>query len=79
MSDEFAGQGGSYVLDPKTGKRTRVEAPTAPVPAPSTGEDPGGGEPPPAAAVPDPIFSPSTGEGQGADEPPAPTDTKRRR
>lgn len=23
--DEFAGQGGSYVLDPETGKRTLVE------------------------------------------------------
>ena len=27
--DEFAGQGGSYLLDPKTNKRTRVEAPTS--------------------------------------------------
>jgi|GEM_PF-2678994 len=26
--DEFAGQGGSYILDPKTGVRTRVEEPT---------------------------------------------------
>lgn len=26
--DEFAGQGGSYTQDPKTGKRTRVEEPT---------------------------------------------------
>lgn len=24
-TDEFAGQGGSYVLDPETGKRTLVE------------------------------------------------------
>lgn len=27
-NDKFAGQGGSYVLDPKTNKRTRVEEPT---------------------------------------------------
>lgn len=26
--DEFAGQGGSYTQDPKTGKRTRIEEPT---------------------------------------------------
>lgn len=26
--DEFAGVGGSYVLDPATGKRRRVEEPT---------------------------------------------------
>lgn len=26
--DEFNGQGGSYILDPKTGKRTRIEEPT---------------------------------------------------
>lgn len=25
FNDEFAGQGGSYVADPKTGKRTLVE------------------------------------------------------
>lgn len=31
--DELAGQGGSYLLDPLTGIRTRVEAPTAaPIP-----------------------------------------------
>lgn len=29
---EFHGQGGSYVLDLKTGKRTRVEDATAPAP-----------------------------------------------
>ena len=28
-NDEFAGQGGSYILDPTTGKRTRVQEPTA--------------------------------------------------
>jgi len=28
MQDPYAGQGGSYLLDPKTGKRTRIEAPT---------------------------------------------------
>ncbi len=26
--DEFTGQGGSYILDPETGIRTRVEEPT---------------------------------------------------
>lgn len=25
MTDEYAGQGGSYLLDPQTGKRTLVE------------------------------------------------------
>lgn len=28
MQDPYEGQGGSYTLDPKTGKRTRVEEPT---------------------------------------------------
>ena len=28
MQDEFAGQGGSYTQDPKTGTRTRTEQPT---------------------------------------------------
>lgn len=28
LTDEFAGQGGSYILDLVTGKRTRVEEPT---------------------------------------------------
>lgn len=30
MNDEFAGQGGSYVMDPITGKRTLVERTDAP-------------------------------------------------
>lgn len=31
--DEFAGQGGSFLLDPLTGVRVRIEAPTAaPIP-----------------------------------------------
>lgn len=30
--DEFHGVGGSYLLDPKTGKRTQTEAPTKPNP-----------------------------------------------
>lgn len=30
--DEFHGVGGSYLLDPKTGKRTQIEKPTAPNP-----------------------------------------------
>lgn len=34
FEDEFAGQGGTYLFDPKTGKRTRVEdAPTDVPPA----------------------------------------------
>lgn len=28
--DEYSGQGGSYTVDPKTGKRVRVEEPTIP-------------------------------------------------
>lgn len=28
--DQYSGQGGSYTVDPKTGKRKRVEAPTTP-------------------------------------------------
>lgn len=28
--DEYSGQGGSYIYDPATGKRMRVEEPTAP-------------------------------------------------
>ena len=28
--DQYSGQGGSYIVDPKTGKRKRVEAPTTP-------------------------------------------------
>jgi hypothetical protein len=28
--DRFNGQGGSYLIDPVTGERTRVEEPTAP-------------------------------------------------
>jgi hypothetical protein len=28
MNDKYAGQGGSYILDPKTNKRVRVEEPT---------------------------------------------------
>lgn len=39
--DEFHGVGGSYLLDPKTGKRTRVEEPTpllSPDPSPQEGE-----------------------------------------
>lgn len=28
MEDQYAGQGGSYTQDPKTGVRTRIEEPT---------------------------------------------------
>lgn len=44
-TDEFAGQGGSYVLDPATGKRQLVERtaeadiPTEPAPADKAAED----------------------------------------
>lgn len=31
--DEFTGQGGTYVRDPKTGERTKVEPPAADAPA----------------------------------------------
>jgi len=30
--DEYEGQGGSYTVDPATGKRTRIEEPTKPHP-----------------------------------------------
>ena len=33
--DEYAGQGGSYLLDPKTGKRTLVERTAVPEPGQS--------------------------------------------
>lgn len=60
--DEFHGVGGSYTLDPKTGKRTRVEEPTRaaevdtnlPADAPndrSAAGRPGGRRIPPAAAA----------------------------
>jgi hypothetical protein len=29
-TDEFAGQGGSYIFDPATGKRTRQQVPETP-------------------------------------------------
>lgn len=37
LTDEYQGQGGSYLLDPKTGKRTLIErtepaTPSAPTP-----------------------------------------------
>ena len=35
MVDETLGQGGSYLLDPKTGKRTLIEQ-TKPAPNPET-------------------------------------------
>lgn len=52
--DEFHGQGGSYVLDPKTGKRRRVEEPTrpaesAPASPPAKGETESGPPAEPAA------------------------------
>ncbi|WP_439685103.1 hypothetical protein MNJPNG_06370 [Cupriavidus oxalaticus] len=34
-SDEYSGLGGSYVFDPATGKRTRVEGPDQRDPAPA--------------------------------------------
>ena len=35
MDDETQGQGGTYLLDPKTGKRKLIEQ-TAPAPTPDT-------------------------------------------
>lgn len=35
VSDEYSGLGGSYVFDPATGKRTRVEGPDHQNPAPT--------------------------------------------
>lgn len=55
MTDEFHGVGGSYLLDPKTGKRTRVEESTQAEPAP------------PYLASPAPP-SPLGGEGPGERE-----------
>lgn len=49
--DEFNGMGGSYILDPKTGLRTRVEEPATPTAAPEVG-----------AATPD--VSPATVSGK---------------
>lgn len=37
VTDPHAGQGGSYLLDPETGVRQRIEAPTA-VPSPRVPE-----------------------------------------
>lgn len=37
-SDEYSGLGGSYVFDPATGKRTRVEGPDKHDPAPAAPE-----------------------------------------
>lgn len=36
--DEYHGQGGTYLLDPKTGKRTLVEQQAAPAPTPIKSE-----------------------------------------
>ena len=33
FDDEYSGQGGSYVADPKTGKRTLIERTQEPTPA----------------------------------------------
>ncbi len=35
MADEYDGMGGSYVADPKTGKRKLVERTNEPAPAPT--------------------------------------------
>ena len=51
--DEYHGQGGSYILDVKTGKRTRVEetAPASAAPA-AVESAPAAAEPAPIAAEP---------------------------
>jgi hypothetical protein len=38
MNDEFAGQGGSYLIDPKTGKRTLIERTKDQPEAPATAD-----------------------------------------
>lgn len=40
MSDQFDGVGGSYVLDPKTGKRKLVERTAEPKPEPAPQPEP---------------------------------------
>jgi len=52
MTDEFEGQGGSYVLDKKTGRRKLVERTTAP--AAASPETPAPAAPGPAPIPPDP-------------------------
>jgi hypothetical protein len=40
MNDQFAGQGGSYEIDPDTGERTLIERTQEPqAPAPETTEE----------------------------------------
>jgi len=39
-TDEFAGQGGSYMLDPATGQRTLVERTEDPAETPAQAEKP---------------------------------------
>lgn len=51
MNDEFAGQGGSYVMDPKTGKRRLVERTDGPQPPQQQPEPP---KPPAAVSHPEP-------------------------
>ncbi len=42
MDDQYAGQGGSYILDPETGERTLVErtSEAAPTPPPEPQQSP---------------------------------------
>jgi hypothetical protein len=51
MNDEFAGQGGTYILDPETGKRTLVRqtAPRGSEAKPLQAQEPA---PPPVNAEP---------------------------
>lgn len=40
FNDEFAGMGGSFVIDPKTGKRRRADEPVAPAAEPASKKKP---------------------------------------
>jgi hypothetical protein len=50
--DEFWGQGGSYLLDPKTGIRTLIERTEPAQPSDSTPEELSNGTPEPQASDP---------------------------
>jgi hypothetical protein len=48
VKDEYAGQGGSYILDPETGVRTLVDRTDMPAPAVAPAQDPAPAETAPA-------------------------------
>ena len=61
-NDEFDGQGGSYLMDPKTGKRTRLDEPIK--------EHPDGNRARPAEESPAPEPAPSVAPGKKNAAPP---------